>query len=98
MPAYEGKNNLVTSCENNVWLRLKLTSCMVLSHENTSMIAQLIPVLYKQRLRHCRLPNNFSECLLTTLYDNVDRMHHTMSTNRTEEKCLTESVASLYLS
>ena len=30
---------------------------MVLSHENTSTIAQLIPVLYKQRWRHCRLPN-----------------------------------------
>ena len=63
---------------------------MVLSHENTSTIAQLIPVLYKQRWRHCRLLYNSSDhiaCLLTTLYDNVDGVHHTdmMSTNRTEE-------------
>ena len=40
MPAYEGRNNLVASCEINAWLRLKYTSCMVLSHENTPNLFQ----------------------------------------------------------
>ena len=56
------------------------------------MIAVFIAVLHKQMQRRGTV--NYMHhfiILLTTLHDNVDCVHHPMSTNRTEEKGCIES-------